>query len=70
MIGEIALFGVFLPVLLVLAVIAILLTGLLTQLLGWLGLYRFLAYRPLVDLALFLLILGLLSLATGSKALP
>lgn len=70
MIGEIALFGVFLPVLLVLAVIAILLTGLLTQLLGWLGLYRFLAYRPLVDLALFLLILGLLSLATGSKAVP
>jgi len=63
--GEISIFGVFLPSLLLLAVIAILLTGILTRLLTLVGFYRAIIYRPLVDLALFFLILGLLSLLTG-----
>ncbi len=65
MIGEISIGGVFLPTILLLAVAALLLTGLATRILSFVGAYRFVAYRPLVDLALFFLILGLLSLLTG-----
>jgi hypothetical protein len=65
MIGEISIGGVFLPTFLLLAIVALLLTGLATRILSFTGVYRFVAYRPLVDLALFFLILGLLSLLTG-----
>ncbi|HWW63164.1 MAG TPA: DUF1656 domain-containing protein [Sphingomonadaceae bacterium] len=67
MIGEVDLFGVFVPLLLLLGAIALVLTGVLTQVLSWLGAYRVVAYRPLVDLALFILILGLLSFLSGTK---
>ena len=66
MTGEVAIFGVYLPALLVLAVAAIVLTGILTRLLTLVAAYRVIVYRPLVDLAIFILILGLLSLLTGS----
>ena len=65
MIGEVSIFGVYLPALLVLAIAAILLTGILTRLLTLVSAYRAIVYRPLVDLAIFVLILGLLSLLTG-----
>lgn len=65
MTGEISIGGVYLPTILLLAVAALLLTGLATRLLGFVGVYRLVAYRPLVDVALFILILGLLSLLTG-----
>jgi hypothetical protein len=65
MIGEISIGGVFLPSILLLGVAALLLTGLATRILSFVGAYRLVAYRPLVDLALFFLILGLLSLLTG-----
>jgi hypothetical protein len=64
--GEIAIDGVFVPTLLVLGVIAMLLTMLLARLLNAFGLYRFVAYRALVDLCLFVLLLGLLAWATPS----
>lgn len=67
MIGEIAIAGVYVPTLLVLAVIALLLTGLVARLLAITGAYRAVVYRPLVDLALFILILGLLALASGQS---
>lgn len=60
MIGEISIGGVYLPALLVLALVALCLTGLLARLLAVISAYRLVAYRPLVDLALFMLILGLL----------
>lgn len=64
MTGEIAIGGVFVPTLLVLGIFAMLLTMLLARLFNTLGLYRFVAYRALVDLCLFILLLGLLAWAT------
>jgi hypothetical protein len=61
MTGEISLGGVFVPTLLVLAVVALALSFGLSRLLGAFGLYRFVAYRALVDLSLFVLLLGLLA---------
>jgi len=60
MTGEIAIGGVYIPALLVLALAALLVTGLLTQLLQLAGFYRLIAYRPLVDICLFVLLLGLI----------
>ena len=65
MTGEVSIGGVYLPTILLLAILAIVLTGLATRVLVLIGAYRLIVYRPLVDLALFVIILGLLSLATG-----
>lgn len=64
MTGEVSIGGVFVPSLLLLAIAALLSTALLSRLLAAFGLYRIIAYRPLVDLALFVLVLGLLALVT------
>jgi hypothetical protein len=60
--GEIAIGGVYMPTILLLAVIAAVLTMLLLRLVDFAGLYRFVAYRALVDLCLYVLVLGALSL--------
>ncbi|WP_298688329.1 DUF1656 domain-containing protein [uncultured Sphingomonas sp.] len=65
MIGEVSIVGVYVPALLLLTLLAIVLTGLLATLLQIVGFYRLVAYRPLVDLALFTLLLGLLVLVTA-----
>lgn len=65
MTGEISIGGVFLPAVLLLAIAAVFLTGVASRLLSFLGVYRFVANRPLVDVALFILFLGLVSLLTG-----
>lgn len=62
MTGEVSLGGVFVPTLLLLALAALFLTYALTRVIGLLGLYRFLAYRALVDLSLFVLVLGALAI--------
>ena len=62
MTGEIALGGIYVPTLLLLALVALLLAWGVTRLIGALGLYRFLAYRAAVDLSIFILILGGLAL--------
>jgi hypothetical protein len=59
MTGEIAIYGVFVPTLLVLAIFASIATLALMRLFNFIGVYRFLAYRGLVDLCLFVLVLGL-----------
>ncbi len=51
MIGEIAIGGVYVPALLLLGLLALVLTGLLTQIFSLIGVYRLVAYRPLVDLS-------------------
>lgn len=61
MTGEVSFGGVFVPTLLVLALVAMALSFALTRLIGAFGLYRFVAYRALVDLSLFVLTLGLLA---------
>jgi hypothetical protein len=58
MTGEIALGGIYVPTLLLLALIALVLAWAVTRLVGALALYRFLAYRAAVDLSLFVLILA------------
>lgn len=62
MTGEIALGGIYVPTLLLLALVALVLSWGLTRLIGAFGLYRFLAYRAAVDLSLFILLLGGLAL--------
>lgn len=58
MTGEIALGGVYVPTLLLLALVALILSWALTRLIAAFGLYRFVAYRAAVDLSLFILLLG------------
>lgn len=64
MTGEIAIDGVYVPTMLLLGVIAMLLTIALARIFNAFGLYRFVAYRALVDLCLFVLLLGLLAWAS------
>jgi hypothetical protein len=63
MIGEVNLFGVLFPPLLVWVVAALLLSGLLRRLLALAGAYRFIWHRPLFDLSLLVILTGLVSLA-------
>lgn len=60
MFGEISFGGVLMPHLLVIALAALVLSVMASRLLSSLGLYRLLAYRPLVGLALFVILLELL----------
>lgn len=70
MIGDIAIGGVFVPALLVLAAAALALTGLVSTLLNLVGAYRLVAYRPIVDVAIFILLLGLLVIVTAPAGSP
>jgi len=63
MTGEVSLFGVYVPGLLLLAIAAAVLAALVSRVFALLGLYRVFAYRPLVDVAVYILILGGLVLA-------
>ena len=58
MTGEIDIFGVFFPALLVWTVLALALSALLRRGIERLGLYRFVWHPPLFDLALFVILLG------------
>ncbi|HEY4174477.1 MAG TPA: DUF1656 domain-containing protein [Rhodopila sp.] len=58
MIGEFDIYGVFVPVLLVWALIALALTAVLRRGLAVIGFYRLVWHRALVDLSLFVLILA------------
>jgi hypothetical protein len=60
MIGEISVGGVFIPSLLLFACVAVILSTLLSRLLSLLGFYRLVVYRPLTDVAVFLLVLGVI----------
>lgn len=68
MIGEFDLHGIFVPALLVWSVLALLANALLRRLLQHLGLYRLIWHRPLFDLALFVILLGLIT-ALGNRIL-
>jgi len=58
MIGEISIGGVYIPSLLLLSCAAGILTVLLSRVLSFVGFYRLVAYRPVADIALFLLLLA------------
>jgi len=58
MISEMNLLGIFVPALLVYAVVAFLLMKGISLLLAGVGAYRFVWHRPLFDSAIFILLLG------------
>ena len=61
MIGEINLYGIYVPWLLLLALLALALSRGLSYLLARAGLYRLVWHAALFDLALFVIVLGALS---------
>jgi hypothetical protein len=58
MTGEIDVYGIFIPTLLVWVGATLLLTAGLRRMLRLFGLYRFVWHRPLFDLALLIIVLG------------
>ncbi|MCQ4161081.1 DUF1656 domain-containing protein [Roseomonas sp. GC11] len=68
MIAEIDLYGIYLPALLVWAVLALPVVALLRRLLQAAGAYRLVWHAPLFDFALFLLVLG--GVAALGESLP
>jgi hypothetical protein len=58
MIGEIDVYGVFVPPLLVWTGLALPLTAVLRRLLRRIGFYRLVWHRPLFDFALLIIVLG------------
>lgn len=66
MMGEIDLYGVFVPSLLLSVGAALPLTAGLRRVLRWSGFYRLVWHRPLFDFALLVMVLGaVVALATG-----
>ncbi|MBU6449462.1 MAG: DUF1656 domain-containing protein [Rhodospirillales bacterium] len=65
MIGEINIYGVLFPPLLIWVFIALLLSMAVRRGLSVLGVYRFVWHRPLFDLCLLVMLTGLISLAAN-----
>jgi hypothetical protein len=61
MIGEFDIYGVFVPALLVWALVALSLTGVLRMVLVRVGFYRLVWHRPLVDLSLLVIVLTIVT---------
>jgi hypothetical protein len=61
MIGEVSLYGIYVPWLLLLALLALALSRGLSYLLSRAGFYRLVWHPALFDLALFVIVLGALS---------
>ena len=66
MIGELDIYGVYIPIFVVVAAVAFLLQILLKRVLDACGLYRFLWHRALFDLAIYVILLGLVTAAAAS----
>jgi hypothetical protein len=65
MIGEVSLYGLYVPPLLLLALLALGIARLLARVLARLGVYRLVWHPALFDLALFVIVLGSLALFTS-----
>lgn len=61
MIGEVDVYGVFLPILLVWGLLALAVTAVLRRVLVRIGFYRLVWHRPLVDLSLLIIVLAAVS---------
>ena len=59
MIGEIDIFGIFVPAVLVLMLIAYVLSLAVRMVFGRIGLYRFVWHRSVFDLAVYVMLLGI-----------
>ncbi len=62
MIGEIDIFGVFVPAILVLMLVAYLINLVVQKVFARAGLYRFVWHRSIFDLGTYVLVLGLVVL--------
>jgi hypothetical protein len=58
MIGEIDVYGVFVPILLVWGLTGLMLTAVLRRMLARIGFYRLVWHRPLVDLSLLIIVIA------------
>jgi protein AaeX len=65
-IGELDIYGVYVPIFVVVAAVAFLLQILLKRVLDACGMYRFLWHRALFDLAIYVILLGLVTAAAAS----
>ena len=68
MIGEFDIYGVYFPAFAVFAAIAFLLQVMIKRLLDAWGLYRFVWHRALFDLAIYVILLGVVT-AAGANVL-
>ncbi|HEX7910605.1 MAG TPA: DUF1656 domain-containing protein [Paraburkholderia sp.] len=64
MIGEIDIFGVFVPAVLVLMLIAYLINLAIRTVLDRVGFYRFVWHRSIFDLGIYVLVLGLVAVVS------
>jgi protein AaeX len=65
-IGEFDIYGVYFPIFVVFAAIALLLQLVVRRLLDVFAFYRFVWHRPLFDLALYVIMLGAVTVAGAS----
>jgi Protein of unknown function (DUF1656) len=70
MISEIDVYGVFVPSLLVWVGVALPLTAGLRRLLRWFGFYRLVWHRALFDLALLVIVLGVVVAVSTREVAP
>jgi protein AaeX len=64
-IGELDIYGVYVPIFVVVAAVAFLFQILLKRVLDACGLYRFLWHRALFDLAIYVILIGLVTAAAS-----
>jgi protein AaeX len=67
-IGEFDIYGVYFPIFVVFAAIALVLLVVVKRLLDALAFYRFVWHRPLFDLAVYVILLGVVT-AAGANIL-
>ena len=67
MTGQLNIYGVYVPVLLVMMLIAYMFKSLLGSALARLGLYRWVWHPPLFNLALYVMVLGALFMLTTGR---
>ena len=65
MIGELDIYGVYLPIFVVVAAVAFLLQLLIKRVLDACGFYRFVWHRPLIELAIYVILLGVVTAAAS-----
>ena len=59
MIGEVDIYGVFLPAVLVLMLVSYMFCLVVTRVFARVGLYRFVWHRSIFDLAIYVIVLGI-----------
>jgi hypothetical protein len=67
-IGEFDVYGVYFPIFVVVAAVAFLLQLLLKRVLDACGFYRFVWHRPLLDVAIYVILLGIVTAAASVVA--